>query len=68
MLFELGYFIGKLGRSNVCALVADGMDMEMLTDFVGVLTVPLDSHGAWQLRLAREIKAAGLTVDLNRAV
>ena len=64
VVFELGFFIGKLGRQGVCALHKG--DVELPSDFAGVLWVPMDSGGAWQLALGREIRAAGLDVDLNK--
>jgi predicted nucleotide-binding protein len=63
VIFELGYFIGKLGREKVCALYKG--DVELPSDFHGVLYLPMDSEGAWRLKLAKEIKAAGLDVQLN---
>lgn len=66
VLVELGYFLGKLGRSRVCALREEGV--EIPSDLAGVLYVPFDAAGAWRLRLASEIKAAGIEVDLNRAM
>jgi len=63
VVFELGYFIGKLGRNKVCALYTEGV--ELPSDFHGVVYIPFDRDGAWQLRLAKEIKAAGLDIDLN---
>lgn len=66
VIFELGFFIGKLGRNRVCA-VHKG-ETEVLSDYQGVLFVPMDAAGGWKLTLAREIKAAGISVDLNKAV
>ena len=63
VLLELGYFLGSLGRSHVCALREDGV--EIPSDLSGVLYVPFDAAGAWKLRLAKEIKAAGIDIDLN---
>ena len=34
VIFELGFFVGKLGRKNVCALYEDGV--EIPSDFQGV--------------------------------
>lgn len=65
VIFELGYFLGRLGRKRVCVLYREGV--EIPSDYQGVLFVPLDDGGAWKLPLAREIKAAGFEVDLNRA-
>ena len=64
VILELGYFFGRLGRSRVCALL-DG-DMEMPSDYAGVLYVLLDDADGWKLTLAKELRAAGLPVDLNR--
>jgi Predicted nucleotide-binding protein containing TIR-like domain len=66
VLLELGYFLGTLGRTHVCALREEGV--EVPSDLSGVLYVPFDAAGAWKLRLATEIKAAGIDVDLNRAM
>ncbi|MDQ3907196.1 MAG: nucleotide-binding protein [Acidobacteriota bacterium] len=66
VIFELGYFIGKLGRGRVCALYKE--EVEIPSDFMGVLYIPLDKNGAWQFSLAREMKQCGLEVDLNKAV
>lgn len=66
VLFELGYFIGKLGRDHVCALHETGV--EILSDYSGVLYVTLDVTNAWRLHLAREMKAAGLPLDMNKAI
>lgn len=66
VIFELGYFIGKLGRNRVCALYKEGV--EIPSDFEGVLYVSMDAGGGWQLTLAREIKHAGIEVDLNKVL
>jgi len=64
VILELGYFIGKLNRARVCGLYVEGV--ELPSDIHGVLYVQLDSAGAWRWRLASEIKAAGIDVDMNR--
>ena len=66
VIFEFGYFIGRLGRKRVCALTKG--DLEMPSDYDGVLYVPLDAAGAWRMRLVKELKAAGLNVDANLAL
>lgn len=66
VILEMGYFIGKLGRSRVAALYIK--DVELPSDYDGVLYTPMDDRDGWRLRLAREIQAAGLPVDLNDAV
>lgn len=66
VILEFGYFLAKLGRKGVRALFEEGV--EMPSDFSGVLYTPLDRDGAWRMNLAKEIKAAGIDIDLNKAV
>jgi predicted nucleotide-binding protein len=66
VILELGFFLGRLGQDKVCSLYEDGV--ELPSNFRGVEYVPLDNLGAWKLKLAKELKAAGINVDLNRAV
>ena len=66
VILELGFFLGKLGRKRVCALYEEGV--EIPSDYDGVIFVPLDKNGAWHLSLAKELKAAGLSIDLNKAI
>ena len=63
VIFEFGYFIGKLGRKRVCALVKG--DVEKPSDYNGVLYIPLDNSGGWNNKLIRELKTAGIQVDAN---
>lgn len=64
VIFELGYFVGKLGRNHVCALYETGV--EVPSDYAGVLYIHLDSAGAWRLALAKELRAAGLAIEFER--
>jgi predicted nucleotide-binding protein len=64
VVLELGYFSGILGRASVCALLKG--DIEIPSDYAGVIYTPMDAPGAWKVTLAREIKAAGIDVDLNK--
>jgi predicted nucleotide-binding protein len=66
VVLELGYFLGKLGRKRVTVLHRPGV--EIPSDYSGVLFIPLDEAGAWRLLLARELKTAGLRMDLNTIV
>jgi len=62
VVFELGYFVGRLGRARVCALHKG--DVEMPSDYP-VIYVSMDNPQGWKTLLAREIQAAGVDVDLN---
>ncbi len=63
VVLELGFFMGSLGRSHVAALYEEGV--ELPSDIDGLLYLPL--AGDWQMQLAREMRAAGIDVDLNKA-
>ena len=63
VIFELGFFVAKLGRKNVCALHRG--NVEILSDYQGVLWESMDGD-AWHLKLAKEMKAAGIAIDLNK--
>lgn len=58
VLVELGYMAAKIGRNRVCVLRKG--NVEMPSDFVGVLYIDIDAAGAWRLTLAKELKVAGL--------
>ena len=58
VIFELGYFVGKLGRSRVRTLKAG--EVEMLSDYEGVIYITMDDAGGWKEELRREIRNAGL--------
>lgn len=65
VIFELGYFAGKLGRGKVC-LLRKG-EVEIPSDLHGVIYTNMDAYGAWKIGLVKELKAAGLEFDANRA-
>lgn len=66
VLVELGYMAAKIGRNRVCVLRKG--NVEIPSDFLGVLYIDIDAAGAWRLTLAKELKVAGLKVDLNEAM
>lgn len=66
VVLELGFFMAALGREKVCVLYKSGV--EVPSDYSGVLYHAMDEAGAWRFLLAREMQAAGLSVDLNKAV
>lgn len=56
VVLELGYFMAKLGRSNVCAILKD--NVEKPSDISGVLHLPF--KGNWKHELYKELNAAGV--------
>ncbi len=64
VIFELGYFYGKLGRRRVCTLLEEGV--EKPSDIDGVVYTSYDQSEGWKLKLSKELKEAGYSVDLNK--
>ncbi len=64
VILELGYFLGKLGRENVCALIKG--NIERPSDYDGVVYIAVDEQDGWKLLLAKELKQANLNFDGNR--
>jgi predicted nucleotide-binding protein len=60
VIFELGFFFGKLGRHRVAVLLAPGV--EQPSDIAGLVYIAMDGAGAWKYELARELEAAGIPV------
>lgn len=67
VILELGYFVGKLGRSKVLSLVkkAPSEDLEIPSDFAGVIYTPYDVSGGWKMPLIKALKSAGYDIDAN---
>lgn len=63
VLLELGYFFGRLGRENVCALKRG--EVEVPSDFAGVVWEKMDEGNGWKQALGRELEAAGHAIDWN---
>lgn len=64
VILELGFFLGLLGRDRVCALYKS--DVEIPSDYRGVLFIQADDHGAWKFNLLRELAAAEISVNWQR--
>ena len=65
VIFELGFFLGRLGREKVLSLFRCEKDFDLPSDYSGVLFIPYDSDGKWQFNVVRELKACGYKVDAN---
>ena len=66
VIFELGYFVGRKGRSRVCVLNVPGV--EIPSDFFGVAYIPFSvSSEDWKIGLVKELKAADFDIDANKA-
>lgn len=63
VILELGYFMGKLGRSRVAVLC--DKNVARPGDIDGMVYTITESDGDWQFGLAKELKASGLNIDMN---
>ena len=61
VVFEAGYFIGKLGRDRVI-LIAD-RGVEIPSDLQGVVYTETNN---WQYSVLKELKAIGYNIDYNK--
>ena len=65
VILELGYFIGRLGRERVCALKRE---LEIPSDFGGVVYETFDASRGWKQALGKELSAAGYEIDWNKVM
>lgn len=66
VILELGYFIGRLGRKNHVCVLKKG-DVEVPSDILGVVYKSYNSDDdGWKFSLAKELKSAGYSVDMNK--
>lgn len=63
VIFELGFFIGTLGRERVCALTKE--PIEIPSDYSGVVYIDLSQPFEWKHKLVQELRDAGLSADAN---
>lgn len=66
VIFEMGYFFGKLGREKVICLFDDNIDIEIFSDYKGIIYIPYDSNGSWKYELGKELQEIGFNFDLNK--
>lgn len=64
VVFEMGYFMAKLGRDRVLLLLGEGV--EEPGDLNGIVYTPIDEHDAWKYKLVKEMKAVGYSVSADR--
>jgi predicted nucleotide-binding protein len=61
VVFELGFFIGKLGTPRVAALIVPSV--EKPSDFDGICWIEFGPGTNWKNELAREMAEAGVPFD-----
>ena len=61
VVFEAGYFIGKLGRERIIILSDSGI--EIPSDLAGVVYTNTKN---WRIELLKELKSMGYNIDFNK--
>jgi len=61
VIFELGFFFGKLGRQKVCALYEEGVKIP--SDVDGIIYISFKDN--WEIKVARELKASGINIKAD---
>jgi predicted nucleotide-binding protein len=64
VVFELGFFMGRLGRERICALQKG--NVELPSDISGLVWSSLS--GRWKRELANELEKAGYPIDWKKLV
>lgn len=65
VVFEMGFFMGKLGRDRVLLLLDNGV--EKPGDLDGIIYHPTDNE-TWKYDLVKELKSSGYSVDANKII
>lgn len=61
VVFEHGYLVAKLSRKRVAAVLSG--EIESPSDLDGVVYI---AEKSWQMDIAKEMRAAGYNIDLNK--
>lgn len=61
VVYEAGYFMGKLGRERVIMLVDNGI--ELPSDLQGVVYTDSES---WKTEVLQELQSIGYGIDFNK--
>jgi len=64
VIFELGYFFGKLGRKRTTILMEDNDNFEIMSDNLGIAYISY-SDSKWEINIAHELNNAGFNVDYS---
>jgi predicted nucleotide-binding protein len=63
VIFEAGYFMGKIGRENTIILLEQGLNFP--SDLEGYVYFEIDKKQRWHLDVAKELKELGFKIDMN---
>ena len=62
VIFELGYFMGKLGRKSgkLAILLETHQSVKLITDLEGMKVIKFDPDGGWKNKVKQQMKFAGI--------
>lgn len=63
VVFEAGYFMGKLGRNRIVIVAEHGV--ELPSDMQGIVYT---DKADWRVDVLKELKEMGYKIDLNKLV
>jgi predicted nucleotide-binding protein len=66
VIFELGFFIGKLGRERVLAIHRKSKKFEFPSDYSGIIYKPYDNLEKWKSELVKELRGCGYNVSADK--
>jgi hypothetical protein len=66
VIFELGFFLGKLGRESVLVIYKENNNFEFPSDYSGVLYKPYNKSGNWKFQIVKELQALGYKVSADK--
>ncbi len=68
VVFEFGFFVGKLRRDHVFILYKESESFEKPSDIDGLIYCNYDENGAWKMKLVKEMNAIGYQIDANKLI
>ncbi len=62
-VFDLGFLVGKLGRSRVAVFYEEIEKFKRPTEYFDILYTAYDDKGMWQEKLYKQLNACGLIIN-----
>ena len=66
VIFEIGYFLGKLGKERVRLFKRGNIDIP--SDLQGILYENYDTEGNWRMKILKEMKAFGVEINVDKVL
>jgi len=63
VIFELGFFYGKIGRGKVSIIYKESKNFDFPSDIQGILYIKYDEQGKWKGKLVKELRSTGFLLN-----